>query len=177
MGALTGLTRILQYSDTGAEPLVDTLAEELDRMQSVHALLLVLADEDPPLPAPLVLTDLLAEVELLHRLRVDLREVPVQIEADPAALPLWAARVPLTQALVLLVESAARQPQANGGAIVLRCDGDEETVRVRTEPGAAAAGAAALRALAAAAGAEWDAEAAELRIPTLLAARRREGVG
>lgn len=173
MGALTGLTRILQYSETGAEPLIETLAEELERMQSVHALLAVLADEDPPLAAPLMLVDLLRDVELLHQLRIDLREVPLEIRFDRAALPLWAARVPLTQALVLLVERAALQTASTEGRVVLCCEGDEEVLRVRTEPVIGGA-EDALRALAAAAGAEWDEGAAVLCVPTLVARRKAE---
>lgn len=173
MGALTGLTRILQYSETGAEPLIETLAEELERMQSVHALLAVLADEDPPLAAPLMLVDLLRDVELLHQLRIDLREVPLEIRFDRAALPLWAARVPLTQAMVLLVERAALRQQNADGRIVLSCEGDEETLRVRTEPAAGGAEEALCR-LAAAAGAQWDDRAAELCVPTLVARRKAE---
>jgi C4-dicarboxylate-specific signal transduction histidine kinase len=173
MGALTGLTRILQYSDTGAEPLIETLSEELDRMQDVHALLGVLADEDPPLAAPLMLVDVLREVELLHQLRIDLREVPLEVRFDRAALPLWAARVPLTQAMVLLVERAALRTQSADGRVVLCCEGDEEVLRVRTEP--AVEGAEdALGALAAAAGATWDECTAELCVPTLVGRRRAE---
>jgi hypothetical protein len=194
LAALTSLVRILEHSDTGLEPLLTVLSGEIGTLDRTLALLRLLPRNLDELAEPVRLQDVLPAVLELHRLQSDAREVEFLLDADEHCLPAWIQPSRLTHALLLLLARVSRATrQAEPTQAMIRCSGDDDEVRVVVD----AAGArpdpasrerdgvlAAIEGLVGHAGGEvreariggaavgglrW-----ELRLPSLLAVRRRE---
>lgn len=201
LAALTSITRILEHSDTGADPLLAVLSGEIEQLERTVELLRLLPRHPDEQPEPVLLAELLPNVLALHRLQGEWRDLEYEVHGADGVSPVCVEPSLLAHALLLLLSAAARiAKRAGNPRISLRCGGDEDwSVLVIESPPAPAAGgvapataaqgwkpidARAVEALLRGAGGElignhFAGDPAggvyfELRLPTLVAVRRAE---
>jgi hypothetical protein len=186
LAALISLVRVLEYGDAAANPLLAVLQQEVDRLEQTTGLLRLLPRDAYDQPEPVLLADVLPSVLALHRLRGDAREIEFEVResADPA--PAWVSPGLLSHALLMTLDAATRVAlRAAAASVEIASTGSDEHVGVVVElpdgaklDEAESALLASAEALLRQAGGELVSGARiEVRLPTLAAARRREGRG
>lgn len=192
VAAITSISRILDHSDTGLDPLLSALTGEIDTLERMLSLLRLIPRDRDGSPEPVLVEDLLPDVLRLHELRGGACGFDVQKSGDPQ--PVWMARASLIHALVLALGAAGRAAR-DGSVGGIRVDSSEEKVMVEIASSVAAAHGAPVGSSALSEGertllgvligdaggevAEGKGEATgrwELRLglPTLIAVRSRE---
>jgi hypothetical protein len=189
------LGALAAFVDAGEPPaaLGATLGSETARLEELTQLARALAGEAEEAPEAIHVPSLLEGVVSVHRHHRDLRQIRCEIEEGGSVYPVRAGRAPLLRALLLyLAVGACRAAAAGRDRVRLRYEGDQSWVRLRIDapaatamPGARGAPLALdaitldhVRALVVPEGGEveqLDGGDAELRLPTLLELRRREG--
>jgi hypothetical protein len=131
LAALTSITRILEYSDTGLDPLLSALSSEIGSLEKTLALLRLLPRSPTAVHEPVRLEDLLPEVVSLHRLQTEFRDLDYGIDAQPDTTPIWVEPSRLTHTLLLLLAAASGVACRNGGsAVAIGYTGDDRYVRL-----------------------------------------------
>jgi hypothetical protein len=186
LAALVSLVRVLEYGDSGSQPLLAVLQQEVERMERSAALLRLLPRERGAPSEPVRLADVLPDALELHRLRSDMRDRELGVQALGDLPPAWSEPVRLTHALLAVLDAAVRSADPDS-EFRARCEeaGDEVTVRIEFRAGgpeqvpAPAAGPLSERAGGRLESGRDEGGRAwlELRLPTLAAARRAEDVG
>ena len=199
LAALGAVVRVLEHRPTAAEPLIEALGREVERLEELGRLLQLLPHERDRGAEAIHLPELLREAAALHGMQGPLRDMSYDIDGSPDTLPVWSERSRLLHVVLLLLSTAARATQlVADNSLTVRYTGDESWVTVIVESGTASSsdpqssippraeellGSIDLDAIAemlgdggkiAAVG--ESAEGAgrwELRLPTLLEARRR----
>ncbi|CAN5677517.1 hypothetical protein BH23GEM3_BH23GEM3_05200 [soil metagenome] len=145
LAAVAAVVRILQFSDTGLDPLFSVLGQEITNLEKTIALLRLLPRNPDEQPEPVHLTDTLTSVLALHRLQSDGRDLEYEVDAAPDVLPVWIEPSTLAHALLLLLSSAARIAERAGNtSISVTCRGDEDwaTLAIESPPPQPGAGEA-----------------------------------
>jgi hypothetical protein len=198
LAALISLVRVLEFGETGTNPLFDVLREEVDRLEQTTVLLRLLPREPNEAPEAARLTDLLEPALALHRLRGRARDLDYQIVEGGDSTPVRVPPTATTHALLILL-AALTPASAPSGAGPIRiafseADGEarmsvelppEITAALDDGEGEANTRLAAVGALLRGMGGslvrgEATAGAArgvEVRFPTLAASRRADGAG
>ena len=200
LAALGAVVRVLEHHSTGTEPLIEALAKEVEQLEELGRLLRILPRERDSGAEAIHLPELLHEAAALHGMQGPLRDLTYDIDGSRDTLPVWSERSRLLHVFLMLLSAAARTTQlAAGNSLRVRYAGDQSWVTVTVESGTASSsdpqsstppraeellGSVDLNAIAEMLGdggeitaAEKGIESAgrwELRLPTLLEARRRE---
>jgi C4-dicarboxylate-specific signal transduction histidine kinase len=195
LAAISSITKIIEYSDTGLDPLLSALSDEISTLDRTLALLRLIPRNPDGTPEPVNLSELLPELLEVHRLRGEMREFRVTLREDGEALPVWAEPARLGHALLLLLDAVTRSARPTGDQeLDVALTGDEVYAIVRLELRGADGGAGnegkplspvetgVVRELLEESGGELCADGDsvdggfrfEVRIPTLPEVRRRE---
>lgn len=192
VAALSAIAQVLRAGMPDAGPLVVSLSGEVNRLEETVALITLLRRARSRRPEPVQAPELVAGLTPLLAQHNDLKEIVFVPAADPGVMPVWAERDLLTRVLLALmvavgVEAAWAGCQQVG--IGFAGDDAEVTIRIACKRGDADArkpdgmirrldARAALEAALAMGGgleaticAEGE-TSYELRLPTLLAARK-----
>jgi hypothetical protein len=194
--AIASLARLVSDDGTGASPLLAALSKEIDTLERSLRLLRWLPSNPKESAEPVRLRDLMPEILELHRLSGVALDLEFDVRSDGDTPALWVEPVRLAHALLLLLNVASRLALANQTPVVqIRVSGDDEVVSVvlgaslaaradRGVPACTPLEVQLVRLLLGSAGGELvegDAVAnlgsgqITLRLPTLLAIRKREG--
>ena len=175
VGTLSAVAGMLAPGEAVAPPVAAALTDESARLEAVLALYRLLPFDREAPPEPLHLPDLVPAVLELHGHHAALRDVPCEVEPDPAAPPVLAPHSALVQALLVLLAAGARAAEAGGsgagGRLCWAAGGDGDRVAITVDGAAAAVGAAAWL-LGDAATVRAEGVEAVVELPTLAAARR-----
>ena len=201
LAALGAIVRVVESSGSGSDPLIEALAREVERLEELGRLLQLLPRERDSGAEAIHLPELLREAAALHGMQGPLRDLSYDIDGSPDTLPVWSERSRLLHVVLLLLSTAARATQlAAGNSLRVRYTGDRSWVTVTIEASVASSsdsqsstppradellGSVDLDAVAEMLGDGGEITAAaegfessrrwELRLTTLLEARRREG--
>lgn len=199
VSALSGVAGLVAFGNLPADRLSRALDSEVSQLGQLVELLRLLPSDIRPRGEAIELKTLLPGVIALHALHADLREIPCTIHHDRDAQPVHLGRSVFVHTVLVLIDAAKREALRDRGSVSLTYTGDSEWVAIAVEslPGAsspAAGGTGAtdleVRRLVGAAVAALDPSLSvdvqrrgqrpgsglclELRLPTLLAVRRRE---
>jgi hypothetical protein len=197
LAAITSITRILEYSDTGLEPLLSALSDEIVTLERTLNLLRLVPRNPEGTEEPVMLGDLLPEIVRLHQVRGDVGELAFDLQFHGEAQPVWLEPARLTHALLLALGAVSRTAATAGETSVdIRVDSTDAAVSIEIDAGGrdvvthstgnifAPGEAELVRVLIGNAGGELEEGVAEdsgriraavlLRLPTLLAVRERE---
>ena len=134
LAALGAIARILEHSDATRDPLIEILIGELGQIENVAGLLHLLPRDQRADAEPIHLPDLLGDTIALHRLQGPLRDTRYEVEESSTTLPVWAKRWTLIHSLLMLLNAAARAAQIRGDqSVVVRYGGDEAFVSLTVE--------------------------------------------
>jgi hypothetical protein len=196
VAALSAISQVLGAGMPDAGPIVASLGGEVDRLEKTVALISLLRRARSRNPEPVQLPELVASLTPLLPHHGDLKEIEFVGDPDPGILPVFVERDQLTRVMLVLMTSVGLSAECAGGGRVrvrYRGDADEVVTRVECEPGPrraagspgavqeldATGAAEVLRAmkgrLQALPSSDGAHPAYEVRLPTLLAARRGEG--
>jgi hypothetical protein len=191
LAAISSITRILEYSDTGLDPLLAALSEEIETLERTLKLLRLVPRSPRSTAEPVLLNELVPEVVRLHGVRSDATDLRMETYFDDGLQPVWVDPARLSHALLIVFAAVSRFAYRSGErAIAVRAGSTAElaTIGFTTPSGVGApslsasfdpAEVAMVRRLIAEGGgelrdAESDPPGVELRLPTLLAVRERE---
>jgi len=199
LAALISLVRVMEFGGSESESLMPVLAQEVDRLEQATALLRLLPRGHDDQPEPVRFVDAVPDLLALLHLQRDVRELPIDVAPATDAPPAWIDPTTLNHALLMLFSALTRLALASGAPrIDVQPGGDDEWATLVAivpppeaegggdDPGGNAGERAAREMDAAdallrhAGGAvlrresESGAVRVEVRVPTLLAARRRE---
>lgn len=192
VAALSAIAQVLGAGMRDAGPLVNSLSAEVGRLEATVAMLSHLRRARSRRPEPVQVPELVAGLTPLLGQHGDLKEIVFVANADPGVLPVWAERDLLTRALLTLMVAAGIEAEWGGCRRVrVSYRGDDAVVSVRVacerqEGGTTARDSSVERLdasgaaeVARALGGELEAKpcaegetAYELRLPTLLQARK-----
>lgn len=144
--------------------------EEVARLREVDRLLKLLPADGRARRDPLLPAEVLADAVALHAHHLELRDVPIVIEASGEPTPVRVVRSTLLRTFCVLLSAARRA--SGGGAVTARLQASADEVRFECVPHGDAYGAAALATVI---GGEMD--GATLVLPSLAALRASEGPG
>jgi hypothetical protein len=131
LAAISSVTKILEYSDTGADPLLDVLSEEIATLEGMLGLLRLLPRNPDGIAEPIRLEDILPQIIGLHRLRGDVRELEFPLETEADLPPVVAEPAVLSHALLLVLGPVSRFAQEGGAAgVMVRARGVPERAEV-----------------------------------------------
>lgn len=195
VAALSAISQVLRSGFPDATPLVASLASEVRQLEETVALLSLLRRARTRRPEPVQVHELIGTLPPLLAQHNDLKEITfTAVSAD--VLPVWAERDQLTRVLLTLAVAVGLEAERSGcRRVTIAYRGDDEAVTIRFACDRNGAGTgpaeAAVRRLDARAAAEGVAPlggrlevktcpggelAYELRLPTLLAARKAAGM-
>jgi hypothetical protein len=193
LAAITSITRILEYSDTGLEPLLSALSDEIVTLERTLNLLRLVPRNPNGTEEPVILDDLLPEVLRLHQVRGDLLDLVFDLKFEGEAQPVWLEPARLTHALLVALGTFSRAAMAAGDkSVEVRVSSSESAVVIELRAhGQGVANrssgtiftpdeAGLMRLLIGGAGGNLEEGADDrgrfivLRLPTLLAVRERE---
>ena len=194
VAALSAIAQVLGSGMPDSSPLVASLASEVDRLENTVALLSFLRRSRSRAPEPVQVPELVIGLTPLLAQHNDLKEIVFVGDPDPGVLPVWAERDLLTQIMLALMASVGLDAERTGRRRVrvrYRGDQSEVTIFVASEPEpsrsaevdttiarldarAAASAVAGMKGTLRALKGAGDETAYEVRLPTLLAARRSE---
>ena len=196
VAALSAIAQVLRAGMNDAAPLVRSLSDEVSRLEGTVAMLTMLRRATSRRPEPVQLPELVATLTPILEQHNDLKETVFVTGEDPGVLPVLAERDLLTRVLLTLMVSAGLEAESTRSRRVLvSYRGDEAVVTVRvcrdeTEGGvereedddilrldASAAGEAALAmdGELTVTRDQVDGTCYDLRLPTLIEARRASG--
>ena len=195
VAALSAIAQVLGAGMPDATPLVAALSGEVERLEQTVALISHLRRSRARTPEPIQLPELVASLLPILPQHGDLKEIEFVADPGPGIIPVYAERDLLTRVLLVLMTSAGVSADClGGGRVRVSFTGDDVavTARIACEPaandrrGPVGDGTARLDAHAASEavremlGEMRTVESAsgtgyELRLPTLLTARRNEG--
>jgi hypothetical protein len=183
VGTLGALAEALAASDPSG-PFPPVLAEEVRRLEETLAVLRLLPRDEGRGAEPVRPADLVADAARLLDLHPHGRDGRVAVEGGEAALPVRVHPPSAVHALLLLMVEAAGEEGA-AVTVAIEGEGDDDEVRVRVrgrspDPAAMAAAVTAAGRMVSPCGGRVAAAgdgAAVVSLPTLRAARRREGQG
>lgn len=192
VAALSAISQVLGSGMPDAAPLIGSLSAEVARLEEMVGLLAYLRRSRAARPEPVQLPEMVAGLAPLLAQHGELKEIVFVANADPGVLPAWGERDLLTRVLLTLMVAVGIEA-AWGGCRRVRVTyrGDEVAVAVRVacertdgaastpDPSVQRLDARAAAAVARGLGGELEAKlcsggetAYELRLPTLLQARR-----
>lgn len=197
VAALSAISQVLGVGLPDAAPLLSSLGGEVQRLEQTVALISHLRRARSRAPEPVQLPELVASLTPLLPHHGDLKEIEFVAASDPGVLPVYAERDLLTRVMLTLLTSVGLSAECAGGGRVrvsYRGDDAQVTARIACEPSDDRRGPPSSYAkrvdgrATAAAVREMNGEieavdlpegrvSYELRLPTLLTARRREGEG
>lgn len=189
LAALLSLSRVLEFDDAAANPLVAVLQEEVERLERTTTLMRLLPRDPHEAAEPVVLADLFRDALALHRLRSGARDLEYDVGEAGDAPPAWAPPTALTHALLILLSALTTEhPPADAGAVRVTYggDADEALLAIELPPALAAVAPEAAERLDAVEDrlARWGGSLVrdgagtgggpriEVRLPSLAAARR-----
>jgi hypothetical protein len=196
VAALSAISQVLGAGMPDAGPIVASLRGEVNRLEQTVALISLLRRARSRNPEPVQLPELVASLTPLLPHHGDMKETEFVADPDPGVLPVLVERDQLTRVMLVLMTSVGLSAECAGGARVhvsYRGDADEVVTRIECEPaprrpggpsateqGFDAAGAGevvrAMRGrLERLPSGDRAVPTYEVRLPTLLAARRGEG--
>lgn len=177
VAAVSALAQLLALGGAPSPDTEHALLDEVGRFEGTLRLLRLLPRDPEGVPIPLHLPELLPEVLALVALHREIREVRYDVHGDPDVLPLVAEESALLRALLVLLVRAGEA--ARSGEVSVRYGGDERFVVLEVLVEGASGGApdGGIAATFAEVGGEVRALEAgwEVRMPTLLEVRSREG--
>lgn len=195
VAALSAISQVLGSGMPDAGPILASLGGEVGRLEQTVALIGLLRRARSRNPEPVQLPELVASLTPLLSHHGDMKEIQFVSDPDPGILPVFVERDQLTRVMLVLMTSVGLSAECAGGSRVrvsYRGEVDEVVTRVECEGGkrrtagplttvtgldAAGAGEVVRRmkgrldTLPTAAGGE---PVYEVRLPSLLAARRSE---
>jgi hypothetical protein len=192
LAAIASITRILEYSDTGLDPLLAALSDEVVTLEGTLKLLRLLPRSTRSVAEPVLLNELIPEVLRLHGIRADASDLRVEVLHDEGLQPVWIDSARLAHALLIVLAVVTRTAVVRReGVITVHARSTTELATivfaVPDDPPPAlwttfrAAEVERVRRLVADAGGEFvegDGEdprgSVMIRLPTLLAVRARE---
>ena len=199
VAALSGVAGLVDFGNLPADRLARALGSEVSQLGHLVELLRLLPSDARPRGEAIELKTLLPAVIALHALHADLREIPCTIRHDGDAHPVHLGRSAFVHAVLVLLDAAKRDVLRERGSVSLTYAGDSAWVTIAVEslagvaqnaPSASPGAELDLRRLVGAAVAQLDPSLVvdvqrrsqrpgsglrlELRLPTLLEARRRE---
>jgi hypothetical protein len=129
LAALTSIVRILEHSDTGLDPLLGVLSEEIGNLERTLSLLRLLPQNPAEAPEAVLLQDLIPPLLELHRLQNDGRDLEFDLDLDSTTFPVWVEPSALSHAILLLLAATSRAARRAGStAVSIRYHGNERSV-------------------------------------------------
>ena len=199
VAALSGVAGLVDFGNLPADRLSRALGSEVSQLGQLVEMVRLLPSDARPRGEAIELRTMLPAVVALHALHADLRDVACTIHHDRDAQPVHLGRSAFIHAVLVLIDAAKRDALRNRGSVALSYRGDATWVTVAVESLAGATSSAPkssagdgpdLRHVSAAV-AQLDPSLTvdvqsrrddprrglrlELRLPTLLEVRRREG--
>jgi nitrogen-specific signal transduction histidine kinase len=188
VGALGAVAQVLAMEMPADHPLRAALAAEVQRLHETVGALTLLPLHAGAGEEPVLLSELLPRVVELYGYHHGVRDTACRVEGAASVLPLWVVPTRLAHLLLAMTVAAGEVAREAGGAVVVRCSGDDGCVEVRVgveggagrcmdgvealAPWAAEMGGSLAREAQTAGGAELV-----LRLPTLTEVRRRQRGG
>lgn len=175
---------MLEHEDVTSAQAAESLRVETERMDALLQLLRLLPSRDDTSFEPVAPLDVVTQAIALHAHHCDLRDVAVNVQADPDVLPVWVDPNVLTQSLLLALTSAKRAAFPNMLDVRLVLSSDSDVVRMQVHPAIGAASVDPVRTAADAAAADRVLRSAhgtvspradggcDMTLPTLPAVRR-----
>ena len=191
LNALSSYAVLLEAGESVDKEQEHHVISEVDRLEQLLKLYRLVPFAGGTTTEPVLIADIVPDaMALLHSL-LDVRDVPVTIDGNPATPPVLESAAAITQALLMMLDGVARLvPEGeHGGGVLLHYTGDADWVYVATETSLAVSASerreiidlSAIHALVpsarvAASAVTRDAAIVRisLRVPTLGATRRRE---
>jgi hypothetical protein len=132
LAAVNSIARIIEYSDTGLDPLLTALAEEIHKLERSLALLRLVPRDPEAVDEPVVIASYLEDLLDAHRLRADYRDLSVRVDLTPDLMPLWIEPHRLGHLLLaaLAIVSRAWLEGGSQGEMILEVTGDDREIRV-----------------------------------------------
>jgi len=131
LAAITSITRILEYSDTGLDPLLTALSEEISTLERTLDLLRLVPRNPDGMAEPGRIEDILPNAVRLHQLRGDVRELEIAMHFEEESQPIRAEPASLTHALLTALACVSRSANAIGAqSITLGVQSTESRVVV-----------------------------------------------
>jgi hypothetical protein len=190
LAAITSIARILEYSDTGLDPLLAALNSEIGTLEETLKLLRLVPRDSHAYPEPVLPEDLVPQALRLHGLRSDASDLEFETTVEGEPQPVWIRPGSLAHAILIALAAVSRDALAAGDRRVrVRVTTTEDLVTIAVLALAAHGGDSAVpdrereavNELAAEGGGSCvsidDAggeRGVEIRLPTLIAVRRRE---
>jgi hypothetical protein len=192
VAALSAISQVLRAGMTDATPLVSSLSAEVARLEETVMMLSLLRRARTQRPEPVQVPELVASLTPLLGQHNDLKEIVFVATADPGVLPVWAERDLLTRVLLTLIVAVGLEAEWGGCRRVrITYRGDEAIVTIRIvcerledgtmspDPSISRLDGRGAESAVRAMGGELEARtceggetAYELRLPSLLAARK-----
>lgn len=191
LAAISSITRILEYSDTGLDPLLSALSDEIVTLEETLKLLRLVPRSPRSTAEPVLLNELVPEVVRLHGVRSDSTDLRVESRFDEGLQPVWVHPARLSHALLIVLAAVSRHASRPGARVISVSAGSGEevatihfTIPSSPEPlsldaSFAPAEIAMIGRLVGEGGGDFrdagsERPGVEIRIPTLLAVRKRE---
>jgi hypothetical protein len=132
VAALDGVVGVIDPHGDPDPELLQALGDEIRRLHQLLNLYRLMPAESFALPEPVRLQDVIPSVMELHRHHADLREVPCDVEIDPAAAPILVRKSALLRCLLVILESGAGSALRSGrpGQLQLACHSEVSRVFV-----------------------------------------------
>ncbi|HEX2091025.1 MAG TPA: hypothetical protein VHG28_01435 [Longimicrobiaceae bacterium] len=182
MASVSALSQLLALDGTPGANVEHALLDELERFGAALRLLRLLPRHPGEEEIPLRVSELLPDALALVGMHREVRETDFVVEADSGVLPVLCAESALVHALLALLMSTGEAAGERGGRrVTVRCRGDDRRVVLEAEVEGGTGGelphAAGVAALFREVGGEVRTTSTgyEVRLPTLLEARRPEG--
>lgn len=136
VAALGGMAGLVDPGEIWTERMSKALQDEARRLGDVLRLFRLLPAEVRVESGAIELQPLIPDIVALHAYHSALLQVECALEYNREAMPVYANRVQLVHALLLVIDAAKRHAKASGGRVVIGYSGDAErvTVQVATEP-------------------------------------------
>lgn len=194
LAAISSITRILEYSDTGLDPLLSALSDEIATLEETLKMLRLVPRSPRSTAEPVLLNELVPEVVRLHDVRSDSTDSRVESRFDEGLQPVWVHPDRLSHALLIVLAAVSRRASRSGARVIAVSAGSGEEVATihfsipsSPEPLSldvwfAPAEIAMVGRLVGEGGGDFrdagsERPGVEIRLPTLLAVRKRERDG
>lgn len=196
VAALSAIAQVMAAGISTGQGLEETLEFEVERLQATVGYLRLLRQGPAEAPEPIDLPPMLKSLVELCPHHTDLRDVECELGGDPGIIPVLAPPSLLSRLVLTAMAAAGLAASRTGGRIQVRYGGDERFVTLTVEPvpsggeGSVDRGEGTDAALLGPGSLDWPVQAlggevvsrgeapltgkVEIRLPTLLEARRRE---
>lgn len=138
VAALSAISQVLGAGMPDAGPIVASLGGEVNRLEQTVALISLLRRARSRNPEPVQLPELVASLTPLLPHHGDMKEIEFVGDPDPGVLPVFVERDQLTRVMLVLMTSVGLSAECAGGGRVrvsYRGEADEVVARIECEPG------------------------------------------